>query len=52
MNDDDDGHDNIQCDLCLNRFTIYAVVVLPECGEVYCNGCVEEMVHFCKGATV
>jgi len=48
MTDDEDSHDNIECDLCLGRFSIYQLIVLPNSGEVYCGGCVEEIVMVCK----
>jgi hypothetical protein len=47
MTDDEDSHDGILCDLCHKHFSIYQMVVLPECGEVYCAGCIEEMVMYC-----
>jgi len=50
MSDDDNTHDGIECDLCRNRYSIYQMVVLPESGDVYCAGCVEEMVMYCMEA--
>lgn len=52
MTNDDDTHDGIQCDLCRNYSNIYQMVVLPESGEVYCAGCVEEMIMFCKEESI